>query len=82
MMKQALRAGWVLRCIGCLLLAIGAYAAADCTQGDSQCFCKAAGGTYKDLDSPLAPACKLNYQHQGEACQGPRQAASLRSFGH
>jgi len=60
--------GWLL-CSVLVAAAIVSTIAEDiggaCTKGDTPCFCKAIGGTWKALQSPLLPACKVTYQHQG-----------------
>lgn len=60
--------GWLLCCVlvnAAIVSAIAEDTGAACTKGDTPCFCKAIGGTWKALQSPLLPACKVTYQHQG-----------------
>lgn len=38
---------------------------ATCSKGDTPCWCKSIGGTWRALQAPLLPACKVTYQHQG-----------------
>lgn len=69
----------------CLALVSAAFLAATtsaadsaCSKGDAPCFCSAIGGTWRALQAPLLPACKVTYQHQGELwiwLQGQRSRA-------
>jgi hypothetical protein len=38
---------------------------ATCSKGDTPCWCNSIGGTWRALQAPLLPACKVTYQHQG-----------------
>lgn len=57
---------WLLRCV-IITFAAARVAAADaaCSKGDTPCFCKSIGGTWKAMQTPLLPSCKVTYQHQG-----------------
>jgi hypothetical protein len=47
-----------------LCLASGA-AAASCKAGELPCACAAAGGSWRDLKSPLESTCTVKFRHQG-----------------
>jgi hypothetical protein len=62
----------LLSCVMLLAVAAGAFSQqSSCQKGDKPCFCKAIGGTWKALQAPLLPACKVSYQHQGEQLENP-----------
>jgi hypothetical protein len=67
----------------CVAVAVLAVSAEDssCSKGDTPCFCKSIGGTWRALQAPLLPACKVTYQHQGtlEAIQFEQLQKSLEA---